>query len=275
MHDSELILHHYTSGTGLLGMFDSDSIWATQIHYLNDAKEFSHAIDQARSYLFSNSHQSSDVVHKGLCTGLSESLEQISQLSLYVACFSGMEDSLSQWRGYCPPGFGYSVGFFADELRRIVQPQGFALVKCIYEHAEKHRMVEAWAQNALQQLLATLPAQGDPTSHAKEFAHKFFSDFAQFAPVLKDSAFRNEYEWRLVGLIPSTDRRIRLRPVRSMLAPYLPIELNMKNNEGLVWNIRVGPTPHKELASSALTHYFGKVRIRNGVGPSSVPYRDW
>lgn len=275
MLNNELILHHYTSGTGVLGMFDSDSIWATQIHYLNDAKEFSHAIDQARSYLFSISHKSSDGIFKGLCAGLSESLEQISKLSLYVACFSGMEDSLSQWRGYCPPGFGYSIGFFANELRRIAKPQGFDLVQCIYEHTEKHQMVEAWAQEALQQLRASLPAQSDPTSHAREHAHKSFSGFAQFAPVLKDSAFRNEYEWRLVGLIPSTDQRIRLRSVRSMLAPYLPIQLNMQNNENLVWNIRVGPTPHKELASSALTHYFGKVKIRNGVGSSSVPYRDW
>jgi hypothetical protein len=275
MHDNELILHHYTSGTGVLGMFDSDSIWATQIHYLNDAKEFGHAIDQARSYLFSTSQKSSDALLKELCTGLSESLEQVSKLSLYVACFSGMEDSLSQWRGYCPPGFGYSVGFFANELRRIAQPQGFDLVQCIYDQVEKHRMVEAWAQSALQQLRASLPNQGNPISHSREFAHKSFASFAQFAPVLKDSAFRNEYEWRLVGLIPSTDQRIRLRPVRSMLAPYLPIQLNMKSNENLVWNVRVGPTPHKELASSALTHYFGKVTIRNGVGPSSVPYRDW
>lgn len=275
MHDNELILHHYTSGTGVLGMFESDSIWATNIHYLNDAKEFGHAIDQARSYLFSVSHKSTDAVLKGLCSGLSDSLEQISQISLYVACFSAMEDSLSQWRGYCPPGFGYSVGFFANELRRIAKPQGFDLVRCIYQHAEKLRLVEAWAQHALQQLRTTLPDQADPITHARGLAHKFFLGFAQFAPVLKDSAFHNESEWRLVGMIRSTDQRIQLRPMRSMLAPYLPIRLNMRNSDGLVWNIRVGPTPHKELATSALTHYFEKVNIRNGVGPSSVPYRDW
>lgn len=275
MLNHDFILHHYTSGTGLLGIFDSDAVWATQIHYLNDSKEFGHAIDQARAYLNSISHQSNDAIYKALCVGLSESLERIAGLSIYVACFSAMEDSLSQWRGYCPPGFGYSMGLFADELRRIAQPQGFELVQCIYEHTKQRRLVELWAQSALHEMRASLSPGADATLHVQQSAHRYFASFAKFAPVLKNAAFGNEHEWRLVGLIPSTDSRIRLRPARSMLAPYLPVQLDMKTNEALVWNVRVGPTPHKELATSAVTHYFGKVRIKNGVGPSSIPYRDW
>lgn len=275
MSDRGLILHHYTSGNGLLGIFESDSVWATQIHYLNDAKEFGHAIDQARNHLHTISHQSDDATHRALCQGLSDSLERIERLSIYVACFSAMEDSLSQWRGYCPRGFGYSIGLFAEELRRVAQPQGFQLVQCIYEHAEQRRLVETWAEQALDGLRTTLPVDLDPSEHASAESHKFFSSFAQFAPVLKNQAFRNEYEWRLVALVPSNDPRIQLRPARSMLAPYLPVKLGMQINENLVWNLRVGPTPHMGLATSALTQYFGKVKIRNGVGPSSVPYRDW
>ena len=270
----DLVLHHYTSGNGLLGIFESDSVWATQIHYLNDAKEFGHAIEQARSYLYSISYQSADPIHTALCKGLSESLERISELSVYVACFSAMEDSLSQWRGYCPPGFGYSIGLFAEELRRVAKVQGFELVQCIYDHVEQRRLIEAWAHTALQGLRFSLPPGADAASHAASQAHNYFKSFAKFAPNLKDPAFRNEYEWRLVALLPSNDPRIRLRVARSTLAPFLPVQLGMKTNDKLVWNIRVGPTPHPRLATSALTHFFGKVRIKNGVGPSRVPYRD-
>lgn len=269
------ILHHYTSGTGLLGIFDSDSVWATLIHSLNDSNEFGHAIQQAQSFLFAKRHKSEDATLNELGSGLAESLDRIAQLNVYVACFSGMEDSLSQWRGYCPPAFGYSLGLFGEELNRIAQPQGFQLHKCIYDHDEQRRIVEKWAMHTLQDLRATLPTGVNPTVHASNNSHKYFEAFSSFAPLLKNRAFKDEYEWRLVGIVPSNDPRVKLRPGRSMLVPYVPITLGLAKNAGLVWNIRVGPTPNTQLATDAATHFFGRAKIKNGISPSMVPYREW
>jgi hypothetical protein len=275
MDMQQLLLHHYTNGTGLLGIFESDSIWATQIHYLNDTKEFAHAIEEAKAFLYRAKQGAADATDVALCIALSESLERISQLSIYVTCFSEIEDSLSQWRGYCPPGFGYSLGLFGEELRKIAKPQGFELVKCIYDPAQQREVVEAWAARTLRTLRQTLPSGVSPQTHVEQSGHTFFTEFVTFGPVLKDVAFRNEYEWRLVGLVPSNDPRVRLRSGRSMLVPYVPIRLGLTSNDSLVWNIRVGPTPNMRLATTAVTHFFHKVRIKNGVGPSMVPYRDW
>ena len=45
------ILYHYTSQTGLKGMLNKKTIWASKIHYLNDSKEFALALKLARNEL--------------------------------------------------------------------------------------------------------------------------------------------------------------------------------------------------------------------------------
>jgi hypothetical protein len=273
MHPDPLLLHHYTSGTGLLGIFDSDSIWATLIHSLNDSREFAHAIEVARGYLFMLRRSSTDDTVNALIETVSESIERISSRAIYVACFSTKEDSLSQWRGYCPPGFGYGLGLFGEELRRIAAPQGFQLHQCIYDHSKQRKEIELWATRTLQDLRATLTPDPSPTEHASKNCDKYFNSFAAFAPILKDQAFKDEDEWRLVGMVP--DERVKLRPGRSMLVPYVPITLGLASNPSLVWNITVGPTPHMDLAMRAATHLFRRAKIKNGIGRSMVPYRDW
>src|SRR5258708_37938810 len=41
-------LYHYTTQKGLLGIIKSRQIWATHTQYLNDRREFLHAVDLVR-----------------------------------------------------------------------------------------------------------------------------------------------------------------------------------------------------------------------------------
>ena len=45
------ILYHYTSQTGLIGMLNTETIWASKIRYLNDSKEFALALELASDEL--------------------------------------------------------------------------------------------------------------------------------------------------------------------------------------------------------------------------------
>ena len=45
------ILFHYTTPTGLLGISSSKKIWATDIRFLNDKKEFQHSLDITHSLI--------------------------------------------------------------------------------------------------------------------------------------------------------------------------------------------------------------------------------
>jgi hypothetical protein len=41
------ILYHYTTQEGLLGILETDSLWATKIHFLNDSSEYALACNLA------------------------------------------------------------------------------------------------------------------------------------------------------------------------------------------------------------------------------------
>lgn len=270
-----LILHHYTSGTGVLGVFSSDSLWATQIRYMNDSKEFAHATELAMSALRELRHSRKGDKYAQLCAAVSNHLESISGLTLYVACFSEVHDSLSQWRGYCPPSLGYSVGFGGNLLREIASEQGFQLQPCVYDRDKQTQSVNAWARETLAVLDAGCPTDIDPVEYTRKNCNVFLHKFIAFAPYMKDSSFQDECEWRLVGLIPSTDPRVSLRQGRSFLVPYVPIKLYSATDQSPIWNVCVGPTPNIELAINSLSYLFQTVKIRNGTTRTMIPYRDW
>ena len=45
------ILYHYTTQQGLLGIIRDKEIWASHTQYLNDAREFRHALDLIKEEL--------------------------------------------------------------------------------------------------------------------------------------------------------------------------------------------------------------------------------
>lgn len=270
-----VILYHYTGADGLLGITSSDSLWATNIRFMNDSSEFKHATDIAASHLRGLRAGRNGDSFAQLAAAVTNHIESISNLSLYVACFSEDYDSLSQWRGYCPRSLGYNVGFDGDRLRAIAGEQGFQLHPCIYERAKQQAAVREWAISTVEQLHTSLPHGADPAEHAQLNCNAFLQKFISFAPYMKDSSFGGEREWRLVALISSSDQRVELRVGRSTLVPYVPVKLRSQTDESPLWDIRVGPTPNVQLAMDAAVHLFRKVKLRNGIGQTSIPYRDW
>ena len=135
------ILYHYTSAEGLLGICQTKKLWASNIHYLNDSKEYAHALDLLRSEIKSRIHQK--IGDNTLLIRLYELLERIEQVTVFLCSFSEVGDLLSQWRGYCPPGRGYSIGFAADQLDTIASAQGYSLIPCIYREEEQNKVIKS------------------------------------------------------------------------------------------------------------------------------------
>jgi hypothetical protein len=122
MEESDKILFHYTSLDGLLGTSESKSIWATNILYLNDASELNYSLDLLKEEIFR--------FQKGIQNALApeynfyaETIKQIDRFipsesfAFFVCSFSEEKDLLSQWRGYCPEGIGFSLGFNFSTLK--------------------------------------------------------------------------------------------------------------------------------------------------------------
>ena len=149
MHYPSLIVHHYTSGTGLLDIFKSDSLWATSIHCMNDSREFAHAVRMAQAALSGLAVSRPGTLYPELCAAVKAHLDSISQLALYVACFSEVDDSLSQWRSYCPRSFGYGIAFDGEKLRAIAHRQGFDFRPCVYAEDKQQATIDGWANTTL------------------------------------------------------------------------------------------------------------------------------
>lgn len=270
-----VILYHYTSGSGVLGIVGSDSLWATKIHFMNDHSEFKHAIGIAKAELNGLREGRKGDNFSQVAVALSQVLESSAGLGLFVACFSEDYDSLSQWRGYCPRSFGYNVGFDGDLLLSIAREQGFHLRPCEYDTNRQRARVSEWARESVTSLEATLAVGSDPKLHTQQNCNEAMQKFIRFAPYFKDPCFKDEREWRMVGFIPTNDPRIALRTGISTLVPYVPVQLKSRTENSPLWEIRAGPTPHPELAMDALSHFFNVAKVKNGISRSLLPYRDW
>src|ERR1700744_3597479 len=106
-------LYQYTSLQALVSIVQSKGVWASNIRFLNDHSES----------IWLRQHVISILNRKGTSTGQQARMREIIAMidgwpppSLFVASFTEKPDDLSQWRAYCPPGVGVSIGFSAKCL---------------------------------------------------------------------------------------------------------------------------------------------------------------
>lgn len=151
-------IYHYTDFAGLSGILEHRNLWATDMKYLNDAREIDFALkdvvemfhevagelpaptDEERELCipdgvdpdFSDPY-ALNIPTKVAISGAIDIVEQMARpddQSLpegwrwgngYVTCFTSRGDSLGQWRGYAG-GDGFAIGFKRKALSNIAVP---------------------------------------------------------------------------------------------------------------------------------------------------------
>ncbi len=271
-------LYHYTSFSALQGIVASRTVWATSVHYLNDAREYRHALGIARDTLWEM--RSSDVrddLERAVFARLEEYLNSESQIRVCVFSLSEHSNQLSQWRAYCPKGRGVSIGFEAQELLSVVRPLGFKLIQCIYNEDQQRQLVTKALSDGLQQLRQVRKTQATDEKALLRGMWEYYSRaLADLSPHLKHPAFVEEAEWRLVSdLVPMDHPQLRVRPTDAMLIPYFELPIDLGNRRLPITNVVVGPTDHVALASTAIMDLFSvnKTTFGGSVIPSHVPLR--
>ena len=288
-HPVPTLLYHYTDARGLLGIVESRTLWATHIEHLNDAQEYHHAVEVAARVLLERAEQSANPREHALLTRLGTGLgEGRGRADVCVASFSEVDDGLSQWRGYCPNGAGYSLGFVAGDIIRAAVMQGFVLARCLYDEASQREAITRVLEQVRQSVRWTQAFEQPGDDDAYRGAVRAWSDsFAPLAPTIKHWAFPEEQEWRLISApIPFGDSRWQVRAGRSMLIPYIPIALAPAGPYLPIQDVVAGPTPHMVLTVRAAGVLLDPVlepvtlgvpmtrhpaQIRN----SRIPYRNW
>ena len=180
-------LFHYTTSAGLMGIIQSRKIWTTKIQYMNDNSELQLAYDYIRNEI--------DLQIKGVGKTRTEeeldkmckALDSIGRINVGVASFTEMGDQLSQWRGYCEIGNGYSLGFDGRKLRRLVHSRsGYNLVPCIYQEEEHRRLVKELVDHyPTQQGLESVQIDDAELRDLFAFSIAFSSSVLFLAPLIK------------------------------------------------------------------------------------------
>lgn len=255
------ILYQYTSLEALVSIVQSKRMRASNIRFLNDHSES----------VWLKRHVISILKSKAISTGQQERIGEIisiienwPQLSLFVASFTEKSDDLSQWRAYCPPGLGVSIGFRTESLSEqwVANPRDpdkpFFLSANLQRARYYSRADEQDLERTIDQLLRVSgPAEFDP-KRALEMMPEVFPLIIEtmarvtgqegqieylrstnmipiwlslMTPLFKHDAFKDEVEWRKiiskdVRLMPG----LNFRQGKSTLIPYVEIMLDAKRD---------------------------------------------
>ena len=251
-------------------------MWASSIHYMNDATEFANAMGLVKAQLeriegFEPAELSD---FKRIITS---QLESISRIYVFVFSLSEQSDLLSQWRGYAGGG-GFAVEFEWERLKRVAGRQGFLLGRCLYRTDQKEAVVKQMLKVA-QEVYWRCVRQGAGREHvAGELWKRFVQDFVRVSPLLKHYSFHEEREWRLVSRPTNMDApEVDYREGHSMLVPYFKLSLEDGSGGMPVSGVVVGPCPHPELSQNSVVNFVQKSANFKQLSArcSQIPYREW
>lgn len=268
------VLHHYTNRAGLLGIVTSGQVYASHVLFLNDSREFLYAESLAQEIVERRSQQTRlPELYKALTRFFEGRRFGPHLRSVFVFSMSENPDQLSQWRAYCDPGNGYSIGFHTELLQSIVASE-LTLFRCSYDRSEHERLIEGVlteAEEDLERNRAAGVAEGDLSVGALAF---FLLGLLSLAPVLKHPTFHEEKEWRLVSS-PRDLKEAKYRASPSLLVPYRPVPIR-ENDLIPVVRVLVGPGPHPDLDEMAVSGLFdGQTSPPCVVERSRIPFRSW
>ena len=126
------ILYHYTTQAGLLGIVKDKEIWASHTQYLNDQREYLHAISLVKDAIEKIKGDYKSSQEKDILSEMETGIEGNESMNVCVCSFSEDRDSLSQWRAYCDSSSGFALGFDGAFIKSIVEVEHFFLAPCLY-----------------------------------------------------------------------------------------------------------------------------------------------
>jgi hypothetical protein len=266
-------LYHYTNQSGLLGIVRSKEIWLTHTQYLNDMREYRHALEIVRVEIQHRIDESTDEEAEDILSDMLGAVGGQQSMNVCVASFSRVSDSLSQWRAYGGPSSAFAIGFKGEYLASLLPKHKFFLVRCVYDLDQQHRIMEALVAEVYDQITE---------SHRTGEIHPLKSGnmsayLHRFAPILKDPAFADEQEWRIISRpLMNSFEQFAFREGASALVPYYRFALEDENADFQIAEVVVGPTPNSELSVASVGNFLVSRNLRDvPIRASHVPFRNW
>ena len=270
------VLYHYTDAAGLKGILHpswpttivppesggSALLHASDVRYMNDSAELRFGADLMIGSLRADARTHNDdfaEVFGEVADRLEPDLfgPTTQHNRAFAACFCENGDLLSQWRGYAGGVGGFAIGFPAEVLltravsvigRPIMAPldSRVPVMPVIYGESAAVASIDRHLRDLREGRGFVVMRNGKP---AVEW---LLGDVYRLIARLKDEAFQEEREWRLIALVePGHPQTVPVRPRAAGLVPYVHFGINLPVREGdgdqftrlpkTIANIIVGP----------------------------------
>ena len=178
-----------------------------------------------------------------------------------VLSLSTERNQLSQWRAYSGASSGVSLGFDMTNIRQDLQKEHelgleYDFAPCVYCDENKEHLIR-YAIRSVIDINETNPL--NTTSAA--------NNLLTVIPFLKNWAFREENEWRLVFCTMAFDR-LCFRTGRSSLIPYIEQTMIVKDR---FTHVVMGPGRNID-AENAMRLFLRKDWANIEIDNSNIPY---
>lgn len=271
-------IYHYTTFSGLLGIIESGTLWASDIRYMNDSAELNHMvhlISEEVDLRVAHGHQNPRLLHQ-FKDWIAHRVTNGHML--FAGSFRANGNLLSQWRGYSELGKGVSIGFDPAQIMRCAKAQGFIVGRCIYDSARQADLIRQIIDR-VEDLAARTSGTREVDEYTfEEVFEQVESDLLRIAAILKHPSFQEEEEWRIVSPVVTDfkDPSVHYREGTSMLVPYFEFSLiDPQSAKQKIEHIFLGPTPNRSLSMNSLAMYLAKsgVSPERGIQYCQIPYR--
>ena len=184
-------IYHYCSTDTFMNIIKKKQLWLTDISKMDDSAEENWAFSLIKS-VYEDNKNTSEIYPQDCFEGVAKSLTACSRK--FISCFSEEADILSQWRAYADDGAGFSMGFSVEKLKvtkNIINfddhpsdPTKIYLLKVLYEQDKQKEFISRCIKRVAESP-GEEPYQSDNV-------------LPNYAIALKNPAFAEEKEWRLV-----------------------------------------------------------------------------
>lgn len=189
------ILYHYCTVQTLIAVLNSKKVWLSDAYKMNDSHEIIWAERLIDQLLDEHRDSMSDQDREQFILGY-----RLNRLQPFIFCLSKEPDILSQWRAYGGDGTGVSIGFNSEIFPRqshlpstnAAPRMNTALWEVIYAESEQKSVIISIFNKARKSPDICVGEGGKPE-------HQLLGSYmASICPLLKNPAFIEEKEWRLI-----------------------------------------------------------------------------
>lgn len=277
-------LYHYTTASGLLGILTTQTIRATDVRFLNDAREALYArdlvlnaISQMDNPVLRPDHFAHDLGHYAV-----ETFEEYKRyffetlastdFGVYAACFCESGDLLSQWRGYGAE-HGYAIELDAAKLAAVSGSPA------MYTPASRLIEVRYGSEAAADIASEAVRAVGDfNLNHPGVKSYYKALEVSALLATVKDPAFRQEEEWRLLAALEpegpaggpgAPESLVKYRSTSMAIVPYIELPFAID----AIRSIRLGPGNYGDVREAGVRKLLASLGSSAAVSRSEVPLR--